>query len=377
MPDVSIPPDDTSRRRSQQPFPVWCGLTCSSWLRLLAQRPAVHWSRWNRLALVSLASGVNSLLALAERAVYSNRIAHVPLEHPPVFILGHWRSGTSLLHTLLASDPQFAAPTLYQTSFPSHFLLTERWFTRVTARLLPPTRPMDNMPYAWDAPGEDEIALLLLTLKSPYLLAAFPDAPQKIARFESLSSGLTPSELKEWKKQFLWFLRKVTLRTPKPLVLKSPTHTGRIRLLLSIFPQARFIHIVRNPYEVFSSTLHLQRVLLRENSFGRAEPLDLEERVFSTYLNLYQAYHLYRPLIPPSQLIELRFEDLISDRLRELQRIYAHFGFDGGDQLAERLEPELNRQRTYRRNEYELDEACRQRIAERWRVAFRRYGYPM
>ena len=40
----------------------------------------------------------------------------------PVFILGHWRSGTTLLHGLMAQDDQFAYPRIYQVSNPHSFL---------------------------------------------------------------------------------------------------------------------------------------------------------------------------------------------------------------------------------------------------------------
>ena len=96
-----------------------------------------------------------------ERLIYSRRWNRAPLTDAPVFILGHWRSGTTLLHNLLASDPQFAAPNLYQVSFPTHFLLSEWWLAPCTSWLLPETRPMDDIPHGWSVPSEDEIALLL------------------------------------------------------------------------------------------------------------------------------------------------------------------------------------------------------------------------
>ena len=94
---------------------------------------------------------------------------------PPIFILGHWRSGTTLLHELLVQDPRHTFPNTYQCFDPCHFLLTERLVRRYCNWLLPARRIMDNMPVGWERPQEDEFALALLGQPSPYLTIAFPN----------------------------------------------------------------------------------------------------------------------------------------------------------------------------------------------------------
>lgn len=44
---------------------------------------------------------------------------------------------------------------------------------------------------------------------------------------------------------------------PAPLLIKSPVHTARVRLVLGLFPRARFLYIHRDPYEVFQSAVHM------------------------------------------------------------------------------------------------------------------------
>jgi hypothetical protein len=216
---------------------------------------------------------------------------------------------------------------------------------------------------------------MLMTLHSPYLRAAFPNNPDWLKRFNNLEKGLSDGERESWQQAFETFLRKVTHRRARPILLKSPTHTGRVRWLRRIFPGAKFIHIARNPYEVYSSTLHLQRILFRDNAFTDQPPRDLEESVLSTYLDLYQAWHLQKALIPEADRFEMKFEDLTADPVAQVQRIYEHFGWPGKDQAAERLAEDAAAQRTYQRNRYELTEAERRTIADRWGAAFRRYGY--
>lgn len=371
MPDPETP---TAEKRHQT-LPVWCGLGVVNSLRLLRMGPPVSWRRAGRLAAMLAASGGNSLLAGLERIAFGRAARRTDLAGPPVFVVGHWRSGTTLLHEWLARDPQFTAPTQYECAFPGHFRVSQAWLAPLTGWLLPHTRPMDNMAAGWDRPGEDEVALLLLTLHSPYLRAAFPNAPDWLSRFNNLEKALSAAELEAWRQALVGFLRRISLRRPRPILLKSPSHTGRVRLLRRMFPGARFIHIARNPHEVFASTRHLQRVLFRDNAFTDEPPRDLDEFVLSTYLDLYQGWHLQKALIPEAERYELRFEDLVADPVGALTQLYSHLGFSGADRIAEWLGPELASHRNYRRNEYVLTDDERRTVADRWGVAFRRYGY--
>ena len=278
----------------------WQGMGLSNWIRLLAQGPSLDVSGLPRVVSITAMAALNSCLNGLESLSYGRRIRRVSMHESPLFILGHWRSGTTLLHHLLALDPQFAFVNLYESLFPGHFLLSERWMTAWTARFLPPTRPMDNMPCAWNLPEEDEFPLMLLTLYSPYLSAAFPCERAKFARFENLRSGLSERELTVWKEALLHLLRKVSYKNQeRRLVLKSPTHTSRLPILLQMFPQARFVYLFRNPFEVFASTVRLRRVMAEMNGLSRRQPENLEEEVLDGYLKMYHAYHLHKALIDP------------------------------------------------------------------------------
>src|SRR5262249_14864124 len=91
--------------------PLWVGCDAFTWARLLVRnRFAVHRSRWGVAAVISGVSLFHTALGLAQRAVYGRRLARTPIADAPVFILGHWRSGTTLLHELLTRDPRHAFP---------------------------------------------------------------------------------------------------------------------------------------------------------------------------------------------------------------------------------------------------------------------------
>lgn len=374
---VETPPPQEKKpvRRSQGALCLWHGLSFPMAVRLLMMGVPDWWRRLPRIASVLAMSLYNSTLGTAESLLFRRRLGNVAITHPPVFILGHWRSGTTLLHNLLCADPQFTFPNTYQVMFPQHFLLTEKVVGTLTAPLVPKARPMDNVPAGWALPQEDEIALCVLTLLSPYLMLIFQGDRSKYADLFDLEN-LSEKDRQRWKDAFLRFLKKLTLRANKPIVLKSPGHTYRIPILLEMFPDARFIYIYREPYAVYKSSLHLRRALFEDNTLGRVNFEGLEEDTLVTYRHLFDVYGRTRHLIPPQQLWELRFEDLEADPVTEMRRIYDHFGFAGWDGLEQRIRQELPSHAKYRKNAFQDDPALLRRVYERWRPAFERYGYP-
>src|SRR5205814_10706786 len=93
------------------------------------------------------------------------------------------------------------------------------------------------------------------TLRSPFMACVFPRQKQKFERYLTFKSA-DATELAAWEKAFMGLVKRLQFRDGRPLILKSPPHTARIRLLLELFPQARFVHIHRNPYTVFQSLQH-------------------------------------------------------------------------------------------------------------------------
>ena len=110
--------------------------------------------------------------------------------------------------------------------------------------------------------------------------------------------GASEAEFDSWRSSLLWFLKKVeqrrglpqvlvarpagcrpsttqpeqvTLSAPrsarlqvtlrwggcKPLLIKSPVHTARLKLLLKLFPRARFVYVHRDPLSTFQSAAHM------------------------------------------------------------------------------------------------------------------------
>src|SRR5262249_2959451 len=144
-------------------------------------------------------------------------------------------------------------------------------------RMVPHRRPMDNMFMGMTEPQEDEFALSCLTQLSFGLSWVFPQREAYYDRYLTMRD-CTPAEVGQWQEALGWFVQKLTYKHRRPLVLKSPPHTARIRLLLELFPAARFVHIHRNPYDVFRSTCHLAQTVVPWSTLQRARASGIEQR---------------------------------------------------------------------------------------------------
>ena len=353
----------------------WHGITFPAWIRLLGRhRFRLSVLRLATVLAITLFSVMNYLLWAVQVLVFGRRIARTKIDQDPIFIIGHWRSGTTLLHELLVLDGRHTYPSTYACFAPNHYLVTRRVFPRILSMLMPDRRPMDNMPAGWDRPQEDEFALCAMGVPSPYNVMAFPNEPQQEAAYLNLQ-GLSPRALARWKRAFVWFLKCLTLVDPRRIVLKSPPHTGRVRVLLDLFPRARFIHIVRDPRVVFPSTLNLWKRLYTDQGLQTPNFEGLEERVFATFDRMYAAFERDRALIPPSQISEVRYEDLVRSPTAEMRRIYDDLGLDGFDDVLPALEEYLASQSGYQKNRYSISPETRLAIGRRWGEYIAKYGY--
>jgi len=353
----------------------WNGMLLSGLLRMLARnRFHISPSRIG-MALMLLFSGtINSVLAMLQAALLGRKIRRTEIKQAPIFIIGHWRSGTTLLHEMLVLDQRHGFPSTYACYAPCHYLLTRRFLPPVLKFMMPNRRPIDNMAAGWDRPQEDEFALCNMGIPSPYLTLMFPNHPPQYQEYLDLD-GLTEEALGRWKRALVWFLKCVTVACPKRMVLKSPPHTARIRVLKELFPEAKFVHIVRDPFVLFASTVHLWKRLSRDEGLQVPRGEGLEEQVYQTFLRMYRAYERDRPLLGRAQLCEVRYEDLIADPIGQMRRVYQELELGEFEKVLPELEKFLASQAGYQRNRYEIPPETRAEIARRWGAFIQKYGY--
>ena len=200
-----------SRRQEWSPH-MWEGCHFLAWARLLIHnRFQIGLRYWWVAAIITFVSFCHTALTILQDCWYGAQITRTPIKDDPIFIIGHWRTGTTLLHEYLILDERHNYPNTYECLEPNHFLLTERFFQRWVRFLTPSHRPMDNMKAGWERPQEDEFALCMLGLPSPYLTIAFPNRPPQFAEYLDLE-GLSPRDLATWKRRVRGGWNAVALR---------------------------------------------------------------------------------------------------------------------------------------------------------------------
>lgn len=202
----------------------WHGMPPHVWFPLLAtNRCRISLSRLHHFLGVSLFTPFTGMLAIGQEVLFGSAVRRTELTAPPIFVLGHWRSGTTMLHEYLSLDERLSSPTTFQCFAPWHFLLTEDLVTRFGGFLLPDRRPMDNMKAGWSLPQEDEFALMNLGAPTPYLRILFPNHP--VPYEDTLGSqSFDPKHLEVWKKRLDWFLRDHLQDTQTATPKESASH---------------------------------------------------------------------------------------------------------------------------------------------------------
>jgi hypothetical protein len=244
---------------------------------------------------------------------------------------------------------------------------------------MPAQRPMDEMDWPLNAPQEEEIALGKVLPWSFYNQFLFPRRASELFDKYVLFSGAKPRDIEDWKRQYLRILKVASLHAGgKRLILKNPVNTARVGLLFDMFRPARFIHIHRDPYDVFSSTRNLHRKVLAFSALQRVSHSELDETVLHLYEAMMRRYLEEKERIPRHQLIDVRYDELVQRPVDVMERLYAQLGYDHFAQVRPRMETYLQALRGYRKNSFSTltpEEVAR--IDERWDFAFTEMGYEM
>jgi len=348
-------------------------LSLHAWRRL-ATRPDARGASRNITTrrLYPLVGVIHSSLARIQALSHAEALSSAVIP-PPLFLLGFWRSGTTFLHELFCCDPRFGFPSTYACLNPSHFLLTEKW-ARAQVAQHQVHRPMDSMTYSWISPQEDEFALFALGSPSPYQALLLPS----LMREPRLLLDLREHSQREqdlWKEILLDFLRLLTVQQGKRMVLKSPPHGFRLPLLPDMFPEARYVVIERNPYEVFASNLRLWQTLLDMYSLESWSADEVEAFVLAAYIIHEDAIAEGARFLGPGVLARIRYEDLVADPVGQMARLYSELELGGFDDVRVRLEQHVAQVVGYKRNQFKISQAEKARLEERWGHLIREKGY--
>lgn len=368
------------------------GMRLKGWLALLWEsRLDVSPSGQGSLFSMSVQALINELIAWNERAFLERAEPFAVKPKQPIMVLGFFRSGTTHLQRLLAQDPKLATPTMLQTHNPHTFLTLEGhlggryaslgrklyqfWHQRVWR--VPPsnsTRVVDNMSTGLEHPCDDEYAMVMGG-QSSSMGCRFGSIGGRYRAYLTLKE-LETQRKERWARDWLVFLKKLTFRYEgRPLILKSPQHTARVSTILEIFPEAKFLHIHRHPFELFPSFVRLARMMVGVPLEGEPQTHELEMFLF-LYDLVYSAFLEDRERLRDGQYCEVKYNDVAGQPVQVLERVYRHLGLGDFSHHRQRLSAYVDGLKSYKKNDFPpLKAAHAQRIHSTLERYFHYFGY--
>ena len=343
-------------------------------LQLIARNGPPSASGLLRLT-IALASSLGRLPFTAnERAWTAFALHRAGPMPPPVFIIGHMRSGTTHLHNLMAASGQFATVPPVLAGMPWEALGLARILRPFVEQYLPEDRLIDSVQVRSDSPTEDEIALANMHTLSHYHAMYFP------RRFEdTYRRGLlldTGEEVARWQRTLRHYVGKMAaLDRGRPLLLKNPGYTAQIGAIRALWPDARFVHIYRDPYVVFESTRRALRTVLRELALQGHGHVAIDEVVLEVYPRMMSRLLEQVERLPSRAIVHVRFEELEQDPLGQLERVYRSIELGDYGAARPRIEAYLDSIHDYRKSTYTFSKESVGRVTERWHPFVTRFGY--
>lgn len=310
--------------------------------------------------------------------VYYRKLAGQPLEMDPVFIIGHWRSGTTFVHNVFSCDKHFGYNTTYQTVFPNLMLWGQPFFKKNMAFLMPDKRPTDNMELKVDLPQEEEFALANMMPFTYYNFWFFPKHMLEYCDRFLLFDNISEQDRRVFKDTFTKLIKISLWNTGGTQFLsKNPPHTGRVKTLVEMFPNAKFIYLKRNPYTVFESTRSFFTNTIQPLRLQNISNEQIESNLIEVYRRLYYKFEEQKHFIPEGNLVEVRFEDFEQNAFDMTEDIYSKLNLPGFDESKANIEKYLGKKKGYKKNQYKYDDRTVKIVEENWGMALKDWGYSL
>jgi hypothetical protein len=302
-----------------------------------------------------------------ERVLHHRTMSLTELAGAPVFILGHWRTGSTHIHNLMSQDAQFGYLDTFGAIFTNNVAVGGGAFKALLRRISPTRRPMDDMAFAVELPQEEEFAMANISSLSYYKQYSFPKLAGLYARRHIFFDDVPQREIDEWKRSYDFLLRQTTHRMgQRPLLLKNPPNTARLRHLLDLYPDARVIYLHRAPYDVYLSTLRMREKVCNLMKLHDVSAEESSEHILDTYPRLVGRFFADLPRVRPGNFVALSYEDLKAQPLAALQRIYETLGLSGFGSVRERFAAYLETVADFRPATYRRDDAIHRLVEQRW-----------
>jgi hypothetical protein len=351
------------------------GISTKNWIQILKNNKGIDNRYLKRGIFITISSIFTSPARFIFKIRYDKIIEKTEIKNQPVIIIGHWRTGTTFLHELLSMDPQFCYVSLWNTLLPDSFLVLDP-IKDFLSIFLPKKRPMDQIDVEMDGPYEEEAAIAVLSPWSFFHCLHFPRNAEEQYLKSIHFEGLNKDEIKKWKINYLKFMKTVSYaNNGKRLLLKNPANTTRIQMLLELFPDAKFIHIYRNPYKVYLSTIKMRNRVLDKLALQNASKEEIENQVIENYKRLMKNFFEYKKQIPKNRIVNVRYEDLVADPIGQVKNIYEKLSLTGINKALPEMNKYLERKKNYKTNVYKIDKKILDRVKENWKFTIDLWGY--
>lgn len=339
-----------------------------------ASRAGGRPDRWTRAAGIWASCLGRAPISALEAALIARNLPE-RVDPPPVFILGHWRSGTTHLYNVMSLGGWGYVPPL-AVGLPWDMFGIMAALRPVLERKLPPTRFIDNIPVTPTSPQEDEIALANMSPLSFYHGIYFPRAFDRLIDRGLFFDECSEAEIAGWQQRFVYFLRKLQKQQGKPLLIKNPVYTARPAMLRALFPGAKFIHIHRDPFDVFLSMRNFYKKLLAELALQQPPAdLDIDATILRVYDRMMGRFAAETADWAAPDFVELPYA-LLDDRpLEALERIYTTLALPDFDTHRPAFAAYLSGVRSYRKNAFAGDRAAVEKVSTALTPWIARWNY--
>lgn len=350
------------------------GVTITNLLRILVvNKFRVNWRFLPRTLFISLTAIFNIPFHLLEYGIYNSRIKKQVVKEP-VFIIGHPRSGTTHLFNLMVGDERFGYCNTLHALLPNNYLITGRFFRKLIVAALPKHRPQDNVQLTIDSPKEEEFALSNMS-QSTFMHAMFFPKNAKMHFNESVLFTDDKSK-RNWQKHYSAFVGKLSFSEKKRLLLKSPANLARIKEILEMYPDAKFIHIHRDPQDVYNSTEHMYEKIVPMTSFHHADNSRMEDYVFYSYRAMFEKFFDASKELNNDQLVSVSYKDLELNPMNTIEKIYDQLKLVMNEDVRSSIGRKINDVKDYQKNKYsQITKQQIDRINEEWGEMFKKLGY--
>ena len=297
-------------------FRPFFNLSFSAWRRIRRKYADAPIPRFVDLRFITAGLMLSGLQRL-QNSLFRDALNEVEIRRP-IFILGHWRSGTTLLHELMALDGQLLSPTTFQCFNPQRFLLSGN------PRHAEAERPTGDVVVTASSPQKEEFAFLCAGAVSPYEAFLFPEALRDVDKLCD-PDVFDPADAKLWEVVVMGFLRAVLHAggKDKRLLLKSPSNSMRVPRLRQLFPDAVFINLTREPQAVCASTVRMWETMWNRYAIGH--PLNrpaIEEQVSSIHERLQTKLQKSARDMPTNRFATITYEELVADPANTIAKLY-------------------------------------------------------